>query len=116
MKLAMMLAAFAGAGALGCRGAQDTGGGPAPTSTAGASPAPTVTIQQGKDGRAQVDGAPLHGDPKVCAALKKCCAAPPTGDFGLMCGMAQAEANGDCAKALASVKAYARERRLAVCK
>lgn len=118
----------AGAGALGVMvlvaGCSRTSNdGPSTTSSPGSSTqprkpanAPTVTIQQGKDGRTSVDGAPLHGDPKVCAAFKKCCAAPPSGDFGLMCGMAQAEANGDCAKALASVRAYARERRLSVCK
>jgi hypothetical protein len=68
-----------------------------------------VTIRSGKEGRAQVDGAPLHGNPKDCAAFKKCCASPPSSDFGLMCGMAQASRNGDCTQALADVRAYAKE-------
>lgn len=78
--------------------------------------APTITIRQDKDGRAVVDGAPLRGDPKTCATLKRCCANPPSSDFGLMCGMAQAAANGDCAKALAEVNAYAKESRKPPCK
>lgn len=108
-RIQMMLATLAIAGALLTSCTNGTGSAPAPTSTVGASPAPDVTIRQGKDGRAQVDGAPLHGDPKDCAAFKKCCASPPSSDFGLMCGMAQASHNGDCTKALADVRAYAKE-------
>lgn len=78
--------------------------------------APTITIRQDRDGRSVVDGAPLRGDPKTCATLKRCCANPPSSDFGLMCGMAQAANNGDCAKTLAEVNAYAKESRKPPCK
>jgi hypothetical protein len=92
-----------------------SGDGPSAGTSASSKPAdlPGVTIHQDKDGRTKVDGVPLHGDPKTCAAFKKCCAAP---DLGLACGLAQAAENGDCAKALASVRAYAKESRSAGCK
>jgi hypothetical protein len=81
--------------------------GPASTGTPKA-----ITIRQGKDGSTIVDGPPLRGDPKACAALRRCCAAP---DLSLTCGLAQASENGDCTKALAAVKAYARESRSPGC-
>lgn len=48
--------------------------------------------------------------------FKRCCASPPSSDFGLMCGMAQASRSGDCAKALADVRAYAKETGKPACK
>lgn len=97
--------------AIGCSRAP-TEGSTATTSAprvSATSAAPDVTIRLDENGRAVVEGAPLRGDPKTCAVLKRCCAKPPSSDFGLVCGMAQAAANGDCAKALADVNAYAKE-------
>jgi hypothetical protein len=108
------VAGFLLASVVGC----DRGSGGDPPAPASAAPSkatstPGVTIRQGKDGRATVDGAPLHGDPKVCAAFQKCCSSP---DLSLMCGLTQASENGDCAKALAAVKQYAKESRSPGCK
>jgi hypothetical protein len=108
------LASFMGVWILGC----DRGSGEDPSAATSAASrkstsAPGVTIRQGTDGRATVDGAPLHGDPKTCAAFRKCCASP---DLALFCGLTQASENGDCAKALAAVKAYAKESRSPGCK
>jgi hypothetical protein len=64
-----------------------------------------VTIYVGPNG-ATVDGAPLKGDPKVCAAFKRCCA---SSELSLFCGMAQAANDGDCTKSLKDAKAYASE-------
>jgi hypothetical protein len=77
-----------------------------PVSGKGA-PSAAVTISMGPNGKTQVNGAPLHGDPKTCAAFKACCAAP---DLQLFCGLSQATNNGDCAKSLADARNYAKER------
>src|SRR5262245_25211318 len=91
------VAGFLAASVVGCDRGDASG-----TTTAApgkATGAPGVTIRQGKDGKATVDGAPLRGDPKTCAAFQKCCSSP---DLSLMCAMTQASEKGDCAKALAA--------------
>jgi hypothetical protein len=108
------IAGFMIAWVIGC----DRGSGGDPAAATNAAPgkatsAPGVTIRQGKDGQATVEGAPLHGDPKTCAAFRKCCT---LSDLALFCGLTQANENGDCAKALAAVKAYAKESRSPGCK
>lgn len=69
-----------------------------------------VVIKLGSDGQAKVEGAaPLHGDPKVCAALKKCC---DVSEMGLFCAMGQDLEGGDCAKLLVKAKQYAKEAKV----
>jgi hypothetical protein len=113
------LVVLSGAWIAGCNrgGGEDTAGSTSTAAaTAKATTAPAVTIRQGKDGRISVEGAgTMQGDPKACAAFKKCCASPPSSDFGLFCGLTESSER-DCAKALASVKQYAKERGLPPCK
>jgi hypothetical protein len=78
-----------------------------PPASGKGSPSAAVTISMGPNGKTQVNGAPLHGDAKTCAAFKACCAAP---DLQLFCGLAQAANNGDCAKSLTEARAHAKER------
>jgi hypothetical protein len=95
----------------GCRGDDappSTSG--APSSSARGSAASPVTIQYNPNGGSKVDGAPLHGDPKVCGALKSCCTVPA---LSLFCGMSQASTGGDCAKSLKEVRQYATEAHVA---
>jgi len=99
---ALLTAAVLTSAVSACHDGEPAGTG---ASTKGGPPG-DVTIRLGPGGKSQVDGAPLRGDPKVCAAFKSCCTAP---DLGLFCGMTQAANNGDCAKSLKEVKAYARE-------
>jgi hypothetical protein len=89
---------------------------PSPSSSGSTSapskPGPTtaVTVRYDPGGKAKVDGAPLHGDPKTCAALKACCSASA---LSLFCALSQAKNEGDCAKCLKDVRAYADEAHVA---
>ena len=98
----MMLTALA---ALGCSKSEAGSSGPAATGTG-------ITISPGTTGGVSIQGAPpLSGDPAACAAFKACC--PPganTGPAGLACGLAPAAANGDCGKALESVRGIFKEQ------
>jgi hypothetical protein len=75
-----------------------------------AAPTSAVTVHYDPGGKAKVDGAPLHGDPKVCAAFKTCCGVPA---LSLFCGLSQVKNEGDCAKSLKEVRAYADEAHVA---
>ena len=69
-----------------------------------------ITVSLGPNGQATVQGAAaLHGDPKVCAAFKRCCTAP---DMSLFCALSQDTEGGDCAKLLAKARQYAKEARI----
>jgi hypothetical protein len=96
---------------LGCsRGDAGPGKGSATAAPTAAptGPAKDITISLGPKGQTRVEGAaPLHGDPKVCAALQSCCAT--TSDTSLFCALGQDGEGGDCAKLLVKVKQYAKE-------
>ncbi len=99
-------------GTSGCRGddsASGTGSG-APGATGKGGPTSAVTIRYDPAGGSKVDGAPLHGDPKVCAALKTCCSVSA---LSLFCGLSQVKTNGDCAQSWKDVKQYADEAHIA---
>ncbi len=58
------------------------------------------------------DAPPLHGDPAACAAFEACCRGVDgqVSPAGLACGLAPAVGNGDCTRALESVRAIFREQ------
>ena len=89
---------------IGCSKSDAASSGPAPTSTG-------ITIAPGTAGGVSVQGAPpLSGDPAACAAFKACCPPGAAGPAGLACGLAPAAANGDCGKALESVRGIFKEQ------
>lgn len=112
---ALILAAPLLAALLACRSkatsTEATGGGAA-TGTPAQAPGPGggVTITQSGDGGVSVSGgAPMKGDPKVCAAYQACCSHP---EMGLFCALTQAAVKGDCKRALDGARAHLDERGL----
>jgi hypothetical protein len=107
-----MLALTLTAMIVACRGDDPQSGTTSSSSGSAGRTSPTgaVTVHYDPGGRAKVDGAPLHGDPKACAAFKTCCGVPA---LSLFCGLSQVKNEGDCAKSLKEVRAYADEAHVA---